>query len=257
MCTRCSFLGGVAAFSLAPIAALARTGDPQALEVAMPSMERIDDTLWLGQVSRNVWIHSTTHVIGGNLWYPANGLIVVDGNEATLIDTGWTPDQAGAILKAWSARKRPPITKAIATHFHYDRVGGIPLLNQRGIPTYGNPTTIGLAIDRGFAPPKPIHELDRKPHSFGSMELYFPGAGHTIDNIVVWIPSDDILFGGCLVKSTTATDLGNMDDGDVVAYPRTMKTLIARYRPGVVVPGHGTIAGDSMNHTLRLAELGK
>lgn len=32
----------------------------------------------------------------------------------------------------------------------------------------------------------------------------FFGGGHSFDNITVWLPSDKVLFGGCLVKSISA-----------------------------------------------------
>ena len=257
MCTRCSFIGGLAAFALAPAVASARTGDPQALELAVPRMQRINDTVWLAQLTSNVWIHTTTHLLDGKIYYPANGLIVVDGRDATLVDTAWSPDQMRALVSAWDALGKARISKAVVTHFHSDRLGGIPYLQQRGIPAYGNPTTIGLAVDRGFTPPKPVHELDRRPQNLGSLELFFPGAGHTIDNIVVWVPADGVLFGGCLVKATTASDLGNLADADVTAYAATMQRLISRYRPRHVIPGHGTISGDSLEHTLDLARTQK
>jgi hypothetical protein len=202
-------LAGAAAVVAAPAAALARTGDPKYLEIAMPRMRRIDDTVWLGQLTPNVWNFTTTKILDGDTgYYPANGAIVVQGTEALIIDAGWLPKQAVTLLDIWKAMKKPPITKALATHFHSDRVGGIPVLNERGIPVYGNPLTIGLAIDSGFAPPKPLHEVEKHPVKIGNLEVFYPGPGHTIDNIVVSIPSDGVLFGGCLVKSVTANGLG-------------------------------------------------
>ena len=55
MCTRCAFLAGAAAFAAAPAVALARTGDPGYLETAFPGMQRVADTVWLGQLSPHVW----------------------------------------------------------------------------------------------------------------------------------------------------------------------------------------------------------
>jgi metallo-beta-lactamase class B len=37
-----------------------------------------------------------------------------------------------------------------------------------------------------------------------TLQAYYPGAGHTRDNIVVWVPQDKVLFGGCLIKSLEA-----------------------------------------------------
>jgi metallo-beta-lactamase class B len=254
MCTRCAFFGGLTALLTAPALAASRKGDPQALEIATPEMHRVSDTLWIGRLTPNVWIHTTTHVIDGAGYYPANGAIVIDGTESLLIDTGWNDADTTAILTEWQRRKNPPITKALVTHFHYDRLGGIPELTRRGIPAYGNPRTIGLAIDAGFKPPQPLHELEKHPRRLGNVEVFYPGAGHTRDNIVAWIPTDNVLFGGCLIKATTAPDLGNLADADVKAYPATIRTLMHKYSPTHTIPGHGTINGNSIAHTLKLTQ---
>ncbi len=255
MCTRCVFLGGVAAaFAATPAFASARTGDPQALEIAMPRMPRITDTLWLGRLSAHVWMHTTTHVLDGVGFYPANGAIVVHGDEATLIDTGWNDRDATAILAAWERTRQPAIRRALATHFHADRTGGIGALARRGIPTYGNPLTIGLAIDAKVPVPRPLHDVQKRPQRFGGLEVFYPGEGHTLDNVVAWIPSDAVLFGGCLLKSITEDDLGYLGDANVGAYAATTENVARAYpRARHAIPGHGTIAGTPLAHTIALA----
>jgi len=219
----------------------------------MPQMQRIATNLWLGRLTPNVWVHTTTHVLDGVGYYPANGAIVIDGNESLLIDTGWNAADASTILAEWERLRHPPISKALVTHFHYDRTGGIGALAKRGIPTFGNPLTVGLALDNGYPVPRPLHNLERSRQRLGTVDVFYPGAGHTIDNIVAWIPSDGVLFGGCLVKSTTAPDLGNVADGDLTAYPATIHRVAHTYAPRHVIPGHGTIAGDSISHTKTMA----
>ena len=139
------------------------------------------------------------------------------------------------------------------THFHADRLGGIGALSKRGIPAFGNPLTIGLALDAGHAAPRPLHEVEKHVQHLGTVEVSYPGAGHTIDNVVAWIPNDEVLFAGCLVKSITAPDLGNVADADLSAYPATIHRVARTYNPRHVIPGHGTIAGNSIVHTSTLA----
>jgi glyoxylase-like metal-dependent hydrolase (beta-lactamase superfamily II) len=240
----------------APALAAMQQGDPQDLELAMAAMRRLSGNVWLGRLSPTVWIHTTTHVLRGVGYYPANGAIVVDGDASLLIDTGWNDADATTILDAWERLGQPPITRALVTHFHNDRLGGIGALSRRGIPAFGNPLTIGLALDAGLPVPRPLHEVEKHPQRLGSVEVYFPGAGHTLDNVVAWIPSEAILFGGCLVKSTTSPDLGYVADGDLAAYPATIRRVIRKYAPRHVIPGHGTIAGRPLAHTLALADAG-
>jgi metallo-beta-lactamase class B len=256
MCSRCAFLGGLGALVTVPAVAMAGGGGyPQRLEIAQPAMQRISATLWLGRLAPNVWLHTTTHVLDGIGFYPANGAIVVHGNESLLIDTGWSDADATAILGAWVRTGRPAITRAVATHFHYDRTGGIRALAARGIPTYGNPLTIGLALDNGHPPPRPLHDLQKMPQRLGGVEFFYPGAAHTIDNIVAWIPEDGILFGGCMLKSTTEDDLGNLGDAVVAEWPASARRLSRRYPSAKrIVPGHGTTSGNALSHTIALAD---
>jgi metallo-beta-lactamase class B len=254
MCTRCVFLGGLTALMAAPAVAAGAKGDPQLLEIAMPAQRRIGWNAWMGQLSPNVWVYTSTHLVDGLGYYPANGAIVVHGDEALLIDTGWNDADAQVILDAWDRLGKARITRALVTHFHRDRVGGIGALAKRGIPAFGNPLTIGLAIDAGLPAPKPLHEVEKRKVHFGGVEVYYPGAGHTVDNIVAWIPRDGIIFGGCLVKSTTEPDLGNVTDGDISAYPKTLARVARTYpKARHVIPGHGTFRGDALAHTLALA----
>ncbi len=242
-------MGGLASTVALPTLASARTGDPQALEIAFPAMRRVSDTLWIGKRTSSVWIYTVTHPLDGKLWYPANGAIVVDAGESILVDSGWRDADADAIVDEWQRMRMPPIARALITHFHADRTGGIRALKKRGIPAYGNPLTIGLAVDNGLPAPLPLHDLEKHPQRLGRVEAFYPGAGHTLDNIVAWVPGDGVLFGGCLVKSITAGDLGNVDDARISDWHTTMRTLARRYRPRHVIPGHGTIAGDALAHT--------
>jgi metallo-beta-lactamase class B len=88
------------------------------------------------------------------------------------------------------------------------------------------------------------------------IELAHLGPGHTADNIVAWIPSARILFGGCLVKAQRATDLGNIVDADVKEYPNTLQKLKKAYSRAItVVPGHWEPGGlELIDHSIELCE---
>jgi metallo-beta-lactamase class B len=84
-----------------------------------------------------------------------------------------------------------------------------------------------------------------------SIECYYLGGAHTTDNIVVWIPSERILFAGCMIKSLASTNLGNIADGDLKAYPMTIDKIAAKFSMAkYVIPGHGQFGGmDLVRHT--------
>jgi metallo-beta-lactamase class B len=88
------------------------------------------------------------------------------------------------------------------------------------------------------------------------IHLFYPGPGHTRDNIVVWLPRRRILFVGCLVKSAVARDLGNVEEADVKNWPVAVRRIIERYRDAeILVPGHGKPGGvELLSHTMELLE---
>jgi metallo-beta-lactamase class B len=205
-----------------------------------------------------VWMHTTWRRFGGNgVRYPSNGLLVRDGSELILIDTAWGI-QPTIDLLAWVNRTfHEPVTRAIITHAHDDRLGGGPVLVERGIPFTGHPLTARLAPKFHLPPPAVLAGLDAPGSvaTVGSLEVFHPGAGHTRDNITVWIPSAHILFGGCMVKAADATDLGNIADADVPAWPASIQRLRDRYgrKAALIVPGHGDPGGpELLQHTADL-----
>jgi len=86
------------------------------------------------------------------------------------------------------------------------------------------------------------------------VELAFLGGGHTVDNIVAWIPAKKVLFGGCLVKSANAMNLGNTSEADLAGYPVTLRKIKQEYSQArIVVPGHGRPGNmELVDHTIVL-----
>jgi len=56
-----------------------------------------------------------------------------------------------------------------------------------------------------------------------------------------------------LLKSVTSPDLGNLADAVVADWAGSTQRVRARYSTSkITVPGHGTISGDPVGHTLAL-----
>jgi glyoxylase-like metal-dependent hydrolase (beta-lactamase superfamily II) len=109
----------------------------------------------------------------------------------------------------------------------------------------------------------PLPELDSGLTQFSltasdssnvELEVFYPGPGHTEDNIVVWIPSDGVLFGGCLVKAIENIGLGNTADAFVDRWASTIRGLQTKYADAkIVIPRHGRIGNlDLLKHTIEL-----
>lgn len=227
---------------------------PTMLELGTQPMARIGESVWAAQIAPRLWLHTTTAVIAGGAVFPANGLILEGERGSILIDTGYLPEQAELLLEWSKTALIAPIARAVATHFHNDRTGGIDGLKARGVPTFASPLTCRLAAEHGLPVPQPIEGFGSAPYRFAEdCELFFPGAGHTRDNIVAWFAEQRVLFGGCLLKSTTSGGLGNIADSVTADWPASIGTMQRRYpRRALTIPGHGTIAGDPAAWTLML-----
>jgi len=196
------------------------------------------------------WIHTTVSADG----IPANGMAVRLADGVLLVDTGWNDAQAD-VLAAWAtATLGAPVRRAIVTHSHVDRTGGMLALRRRGVSVLALDGTIGRmegaggAIQALFAASSSVH-VDAE-----GFEAFYPGAAHAPDNIVVWFPGPRILFGGCMVKAEDAPALGNVADAALPAWPMAIEAVQKRYpNAEIVVPGHGPIGGpQALAHTVDL-----
>ncbi|MBZ4420737.1 subclass B1 metallo-beta-lactamase [Myxococcus sp. RHSTA-1-4] len=215
-----------------------------------PSEYTVAEDIHVRRLAPGVWLHTT---LAGEDFdrYPANGLLIEDGGETLLVDTGWNARHAEQLV-AWARDTlHRPVRAAVVTHFHEDRTGGVPALVAKGLPVYGLEDTARLAKERGLpVPPRTFSQ----EQALGPLELFFPGAGHARDNIVVFHPGSGVLFGGCFVKDGAAKDLGNVADAAVSAWPASLERTRERF-PGlqVVVPGHGAPGGpELLGHTEEL-----
>ena len=256
ICTAC--IGAVrpalGAISPKSIGDLGQAGLPTLLELGTDPMTRIGETVWVAPIAPNVWLHTTTRSFPGGDFFPANGLVLEQREGSLLIDTTYLPEQADLLLRWSKERLSSPIKMALATHFHSDRTGGIEALKEKGIRTLAHPLTCKLASEHQMPVPEPISQFGRTEYRLNAgCELFFPGAGHTRDNIVAWLPQQRVLFGGCFLKSITSKDLGNLSDSVVADWAGSVERVHARYpTPKATIPGHGTIAGDPIAQTLAL-----
>jgi metallo-beta-lactamase class B len=243
-----------AATSPASVGAFGGEGLPTLLELGTEPMTRVGESVWVARIAPQLWLHTTTATIEGGYVFPANGLIIERPRGSLLIDTGYSPDQSELLLQWSNINLASPISSAIATHFHRDRTGGIDGLRVHRIHTLASPLTCELAKAHDLPLPEPIKGFADKPYRFAAdCELFFPGAGHTRDNIVAWIPKHQILFGGCFLKSATSDDLGNVADADIPDWPASVRRAHAQYPLAkLAIPGHGTISGDPVAQTLAL-----
>ncbi len=182
-----------------------------------------------------------------------NGMIVVDNEEAAIFDT--PTDAVGSKeLIEFLQNKNIEIKSVVATHFHDDCIGGLDEFHKIGVPSYANRFTIELLKDNEKNIPQ--NGIDKEfTLNVGSkkVSLNYFGEGHTKDNIVVYFPNEEALFGGCLIKEVDATK-GYLGDANENAWSETVTKLKQKY-PDIqtVIPGHGKSGGmELVDYTIEL-----
>jgi metallo-beta-lactamase class B len=221
---------------------------PQKAIIISPDLELI-------QISDKAYIHISSETIPDYGRVAANGLIFIENNEALLFDTPWTDSLTCKLVSYLEDNMKLKIMGFVPNHWHGDCMGGLEYLKRRGITSYANQVTIDIARDNGLPVPE-IGFTDSLELKLGekSVFCFFPGAAHSMDNIVVWIPSERLLFPGCICKSLDARNLGNTADGDLRSYPGTVDRIIKKFGEAVIIiPGHGLPGGQELlTHTRSL-----
>jgi metallo-beta-lactamase class B len=216
---------------------------------------KVSGDIELIKLSENAYVHVSYADLPGIGRYPANGLIFINGHEAFLFDTPWTDSLTKDLVTWLKDSMNLKLAGFVPNHWHVDCMGGLKYLQSQKVKSYANQKTIGIARSKNL--PVPDHGFkDSLQLQLGDklIKCYYLGAAHTLDNIVAWIPSESILFAGCMVKSLDSKDLGNTADGDLTAYPQTINKLIDKFPMAkIVIPGHGQFGGiELIRHTKEL-----
>src|SRR5262249_36570253 len=129
----------------------------------------------------------------------ANGLIAVTPGGLLLVDTGWTEPQTEAILSWGQQNLKLGWIGAVITHDHPDRDGGVGVLLRRKIPVAAVDLTVAKLARRGVHGVSTLFAASARTVDDGrGFQAFYPGPGHTSDNIVIAFPAQRVVFGGCL-----------------------------------------------------------
>ncbi|MFN8357864.1 MAG: subclass B1 metallo-beta-lactamase [Spirosomataceae bacterium] len=204
----------------------------------------------------NFYVHTTYQLYNGKP-FPSNGLIVRTTAGIVLVDTGWGTEQTEQLMQWIRKNLQEEVVLCIVTHAHDDRMGGISVLQKHGVKVISTPLTAQKTGKQGYSIPIGILPNDTTMRvGVTPIQTYFPGEGHTSDNIVVYFPDEKVLFGGCLIKSYMAMGIGNIADANLKAWGQSVKNVQRRFRETlVVIPGHEKWETlDSFSRTLELIE---
>ncbi len=182
---------------------------------------------------------------------PCNGYVYLNNKEALVVDTP-SDDATAAELIRWISEEKKHTPKAVViNHFHEDCLGGLAYFHKKNVPSYANKATIMLAKKEGVILPKNGFN-EQMTLTIGETAVsnrYF-GEAHTSDNIVTYVASENLLFGGCMVKSVNAKK-GYLGDANTDEWSTTIAKIKKAYpNLKIVIPGHGNPGGmELLNYT--------
>lgn len=212
------------------------------------------ESLIIEQLSPHIYIHTSyLHAFGfGKV--ACNGMVFLDQGEVAVFDTP-NYDSVSVELINWIEQDlKAKIKVVVPTHFHIDCLGGLEAFHSRNIPSLAHKKTIEGAKKNRFPVPQNEFEVEIAI-PVGTREVFVRhfGPGHTSDNSIAYIPSEETIFGGCLVKSQGAGK-GNLEDANVKEWANTARKIKAAY-PNLyrVIPGHGKAGGiELLDYTAQL-----
>lgn len=215
----------------------------------------ISNDLKLIKLSENAYLHVSYTDSPKYGRFSSNGLIFIDEGNAFLFDTPTSDSLTKELVQWLKDSLKVKIAGFIPNHWHDDCMGGLGYLQSIGVNSYANEMTIEIARSKNLPLPdfgfkdSLVIDLGDK-----TINCYYLGAGHSLDNIVVWIPSEKILFAGCMVKELKSKTLGNTIDGDINEWPETIEKLKNKFQNAdIVIPGHGAIGSiELIEHTREL-----
>ena len=212
--------------------------------------------LKISHLTGDFYIYTTYNRYEGSQ-IPANGMYLLTNNSVVLFDTPWDTTQFQQLLDSIKLRHNKNVTMCIATHWHSDRTEGLEYYRNNGIKTYTTSLTDELSKKNNK---KRAEYLIEKDTIFNAgqytFETYYPGQGHTADNIVIWFEKEKILYGVCLIKGADAENLGYLGDANVTAYHSTLKKVQQKCpNPKFIIISHSEWDNiNSLEHSIKLAK---
>lgn len=205
------------------------------------------ETLQIEQISPNTFVHISYLNTDDFGKVACNGMIVINEGEALVFDTPANDDASLELINWIENDQKAKVNGVVATHFHWDCLGGLNEFHAKGISSYASDKTIELAKTAGY--PTPENGFKKKLIlKAGSIKVtnQFFGEGHTKDNFVAYVPSDKVIFGGCMIKELGAGN-GNLEDANVDEWSATVRKVKLAYSEAEhVIPGHGKIGGTNL-----------
>jgi metallo-beta-lactamase class B len=215
-----------------------------------------DARLKIAHLTGDFYVYTTYHPYEKSL-VAANGMYLVTEQGVVMFDTPWDTTQFQPLLDSIHLKHHKKVVMCFATHWHDDKTAGLEYYRQRGIKTYTTVLTDKLSKKNHKKRAEFLMTKDTVFHvGEYSFETYYPGAGHTEDNIVIWFNKEKILYAGCLVKGVESENLGFLGDANVSEYESTLRKVQLKFQnPKFIIIAHSDWHNlHSLEHSIQLAK---
>lgn len=224
------------------------------LLIFLTSTVSVSGQLDITRVSDSVYVYTTYQNYNGTP-FPSNSMYVLTNEGIVMIDTPWDKSQLQPLLDSMQTKHGMLPIACISTHFHDDRTNGVEYLDSIGVKTFATEHTRELCKENGIEAPACAIETDTT-YNFGSVkfQIIYIGAGHAPDNIIIYLPQNNLLYGGCFIKSVESESLGYIGDANISAWYYYARLLRKRFpSPEYVITGHQDWRDtSSLKHTIKL-----
>jgi len=214
------------------------------------------------RLSASAWFVQGDAALGSpaNRNFISNAGFVVTPAGVVVIDALGSPQLARELLGAIAKITPLPVTHVIVTHYHADHIYGLQefrkagarIIAHQGAREYLNSDTARarLEVSRTELAPwidaqtvlTPADEWIAGPRELvlGGVALRIVpvGPAHTPEDLVVFLPSERVLFAGDMMFRGRVPFVGQADSRQWI---EALNTLL-KMEPRVVVPGHGPMS---------------
>lgn len=229
-------------------------GNACQLAAQQTEVMQIGEDIQLIRLTDHTFIHRSFEQIEEYGRVSANGLVYIVDSMCLIFDTPFTVKTTVRLLDYLTEDMGLKVNGVIINHFHDDCMAGIDSVHARAIPTYANKRTLALAEQEGLTLPTEKFGK-RKRLKIGEEEVinYYPGPGHSPDNIVSYLPAEGVLFGGCMLKSMNGSK-GNLADASLDKWSASIAKVKKHFPEAtMLVPGHGKAGGQELlDYTMEL-----
>jgi len=213
----------------------------------------------------------------------SNAGFIVGNDGVIVVDALASPGQAEVLLRTIRTVTSLPVRWMILTHHHPDHTFGAIVFKRLGALIIAHPDrrtlaaadgddalasawtgVMGLRQMQGFAyadvPDVSVTHDTTFVLGGRTITLIHPGTPHTAGDLMVWLPTDRVLYAGDVLVEDGVTMVVDGNSTDLLGALDRISAL----RPRAVMPGHGGVPADpaalvsltrcyilSLRHTMR------